>query len=164
MRLIIFITALLAILWSSFWLIMSKNYLNQLNAWINTDQASMTAKVNEIRGFPNRFDTTIADLEIKQSIFGPLRIDRLDVMRLSYDDSHYIFAANKIQNFFDIIFEPSRARAKYFRAISSPSQNRAGKFSSRAELEPANFRAGSSQNRAWLGSLTSLLKCPFFVP
>ncbi|NCX53195.1 MAG: hypothetical protein EBW83_00360 [Rhodobacterales bacterium] len=89
MRLIIFVTALLAILWSSFWLIMSKNYLNQLNAWINTDQASMTAKVNEIRGFPNRFDTTIADLEIKQSIFGPLRIDRLDVMRLSYDGSHY---------------------------------------------------------------------------
>ena len=101
MRLIIFVTALLAILWSSFWLIMSKNYLNQLNAWINTDQARMTAKVNEIRGFPNRFDTTIADLEIKQSIFGPLRIDRLDVMRLSYDDSHYIFAANKIQNLFD---------------------------------------------------------------
>ena len=101
MRLIIFVTALLAILWSSFWLIMSKNYLNQLNAWINTDQASMTAKVNEIRGFPNRFDTTIADLEIKQSIFGPLRIDRLDVMRLSYDGSHYIFAANKIQNLFD---------------------------------------------------------------
>ena len=100
MRLIIFVTALLAILWSSFWLIMSKNYLNQLNAWINTDQARMTAKVNEIRGFPNRFDTTIADLEIKQSIFGPLRIDRLDVMRLSYDSSHYIFAANKIQNLF----------------------------------------------------------------
>ena len=100
MRLIIFVTALLAILWSSFWLIMSKNYLNQLNAWINTDQASMTAKVNTIRGFPNRFDTTIADLEIKQSIFGPLRIDRLDVMRLSYDSSHYIFAANKIQNLF----------------------------------------------------------------
>jgi len=72
-----------------------------LSAWINTDQASMTAKVNTIRGFPNRFDTTIADLEIKQSIFGPLRIDRLDVMRLSYDDSHYIFAANKIQNLFD---------------------------------------------------------------
>ncbi len=101
MRLIIFVTALLAILWSSFWLIMSKNYLNQLNAWINTDQASMTAKVNEIRGFPNRFDTTIADLEIKQSIFGPIRIDRLDVMRLSYDGSHYIFAANKIQNLSD---------------------------------------------------------------
>ena len=57
--------------------------------------------MNEIRGFPNRFDTTIADLEIKQSIFGPLRIDRLDVMRLSYDGSHYIFAANKIQNLFD---------------------------------------------------------------
>ncbi len=101
MRLIIFVTALLAFLWSSYWLIMSKNYLNQLNAWINTDKASMTARVNEIRGFPNRFDTTIADLEIKHSIFGPLRIDRLDVMRLSYDDSHYIFAANKIQKFFD---------------------------------------------------------------
>ncbi len=100
MRLIIFATTLLAILWSSFWLIMSKNYLNQLNAWINTDKVSITAKVNEIRGFPNRFDTTIADLEIKQSIFGPLRIDRLDVMRLSYDGSHYIFAANKIQNLF----------------------------------------------------------------
>jgi len=80
---------------------MSKNYLNQLNAWINTDKVSITAKVNEIRGFPNRFDTTIADLEIKHSILGPLRIDRLDVMRLSYDSSHYIFAANKIQNFFD---------------------------------------------------------------
>jgi len=101
MRLIIFVTTLLAILWSSYWLIMSKNYINQLNAWINTDKSSMTAKVNEIRGFPNRFDTTIADLEIKQSIFGPLRIDRLDVMRLSYDGSHYIFAANKIQNLFD---------------------------------------------------------------
>ena len=101
MRLIIFVTALLATLWSSYWLIMSKNYLNQLNAWINTDKVSITATVNAIRGFPNRFDTTIADLEIKQSIFGPLRIDRLDVMRLSYDGSHYIFAANKIQNLFD---------------------------------------------------------------
>ena len=101
MRLIIFVTALLAILWSSYWLIMSKNYLNQLNAWINTDKASMTAKVNKIKGFPNRFDTTITDLDIKQSIFGPFRIDRLEVMRLSYDDSHYIFAANKIQNFFE---------------------------------------------------------------
>ena len=84
---------------------------NQLNAWINTDQASMTAKVNEIRGFPNRFDTTIADLEIKQSIFGPLRIDRLDVMRLSYDDSHYIFAANKIQVLFDNEFTFSKGLA-----------------------------------------------------
>ena len=111
MRLIIFVTALLAILWSSFWLIMSKNYLDQLNTWINTDQASMTAKVYEIRGFPSRFDTTIADLEIKQSIFGPLRVDRLDVMRLSYDDSHYIFAANKIQNLFDNEFTFSKGLA-----------------------------------------------------
>jgi len=113
MRLIIFVTAILAILWSSFWFLMSKNYLNQLNAWIDTDKASITAKVNEIRGFPNRFDTTIADLEIKQSIFGPLRIDRLEVMRLSYDGSHYIFAANKIQNLFDneIIFSKGLASA-----------------------------------------------------
>ena len=73
MRLIIFVTALLAILWSSFWLIMSKNYLDQLNTWINTDQASMTAKVYEIRGFPSRFDTTIADLENQTEYFWTLK-------------------------------------------------------------------------------------------
>jgi len=47
MRLIIFVTALPATLWSSYWLIMSKNYLNHL---FNTNEilASMLLTLHNI--------------------------------------------------------------------------------------------------------------------
>ena len=111
MRFIIFTTILLASLWSSYWIIMSSKYSDFLYLWIDIESDDVSAKFNKIKGFPNRFDTTISDLKIKQNNFAPIKIDRLDVMRLSYDENHYIFAANSIQNIFENNFTFSKGLA-----------------------------------------------------
>ena len=111
MRFIIFITTLLAFMWSCYWFIMSNKYSDKVSLWSDIGSANVSANLNKIRGFPNRFDTTITDLEIKQASFGPIKIDRLDVMRLSYDSSHYIFATKSIQNIFDNSFSFSKGLA-----------------------------------------------------
>jgi len=111
MRFIIFMTTLLAFVWSCYWFIMSNKYSNKVSLWSDIGSANVSASVSKIRGFPNRFDTTITDLEIKQSSFKPIKIDRLDVMRLSYDSSHYIFAAKSIQNIFENNFTFSKGLA-----------------------------------------------------
>tara|TARA_B100001057_G_scaffold392267_1_gene400766 strand:- start:1358 stop:2047 length:690 start_codon:yes stop_codon:yes gene_type:complete len=90
---------------------MSNKYSNKVSLWSDIGSANVSASVSKIRGFPNRFDTTITDLEIKQSSFKPIKIDRLDVMRLSYDSSHYIFAAKSIQNIFENNFTFSKGLA-----------------------------------------------------
>ena len=93
-------TTLLAFVWSCYWFIMSNKYSDKVSAWSDIGNANVSANFSSIRGFPNRFDTTITDLEIKQASSEPIKIDRLDVMRLSYDSSHYIFAAKSIENIF----------------------------------------------------------------
>ena len=111
MRFIIFITTLLAFVWSCYWFIMSKKYSDYVYLWSDIGSANVSANLSKIRGFPNRFDTTITNLEIKQARFEPIKIDRLDVMRLSYDSSHYIFAAKSIQNVFENNFTFSKGLA-----------------------------------------------------
>ena len=111
MRFIIFITTLLAFVWSCYWFIMSNKYSNKVSLWSDIGNANVSANLSKIRGFPNRFDTTITDLEIKQANSEPIKIDRLDVMRLSYDSSHYIFATKSIQNIFDNNFSFSKGLA-----------------------------------------------------
>ena len=111
MRFIIYITTLLAFVWSCYWFIMSNTYSDKVSLWSNIGSADVSANLSNIRGFPNRFDTTITDLEIKQESFAPVKIDRLDVMRLSYDSSHYIFAAKSIQNIFGNNFTFSKGLA-----------------------------------------------------
>ena len=111
MRFIIFMTTLLAFVWSCYWFIMSNKYSDKVSLWSDIGSANVSASVSKIRGFPNRFDTTITDLEIKQASFKPIKIDRLDVMRLSYDSSHYIFAAKSIQNIFENNFTFSKGLA-----------------------------------------------------
>lgn len=111
MRFIIFITTLLAFVWSCYWFIMSNKYSDKVSLWADIDSADVSANFSRVRGFPNRFDTTITDLEIKQTSSEPIKIDRLDVMRLSYDSSHYIFATKSIQNIFDNSFSFSKGLA-----------------------------------------------------
>ena len=111
MRYIIFITILLAFMWSCYWLIMSNKYSDTVSVWSNIGSANISANLSKIRGFPNRFDTTITDLEIKQASSELIKINRLDVMRLSYDSSHYIFAAKSIENIFGNNFTFSKGLA-----------------------------------------------------
>ena len=111
MRFIIFITTLLAFVWSCYWFIMSNKYSDKVLLWADIDSADVSANFSRVRGFPNRFDTTITELEIKQTSSEPIKIDRLDVMRLSYDSSHYIFAAKSIENIFDNNFSFSKGLA-----------------------------------------------------
>ena len=111
MRFIIFITTLLAFVWSCYWFIMSNKYSDKVSLWADIDSTDVSANFSRVRGFPNRFDTTITELEIKQTSSEPIKIDRLDVMRLSYDSSHYIFATKSIQNIFDNNFSFSTGLA-----------------------------------------------------
>ena len=111
MRFIIFITTLLAFVWSCYWFIMSNKYSDKVSLWADIESADVSANFSRVRGFPNRFDTTITDLEIKQASSEPIKIDRLDVMRLSYDSSHYIFAAKSIENIFGNNFSFSKGLA-----------------------------------------------------
>ena len=87
---------------------MSNKYSDKLSLWADIGSADVSANFSRIRGFPNRFDTTITDLEIKQESFAPIKIDRLDVMRLSYDSSHYIFAFKSVRNIFENNFTFSK--------------------------------------------------------
>ena len=111
MRFIIFITTLLAFVWSCYWFIMSNKYSDKVSLWSDIGSANVSANLSKIRGFPNRFDTTITNLEIKQASFEPIKINRLDVMRLSYDSSHYIFAAKSIEYIFGNNFTFSKGLA-----------------------------------------------------
>ena len=111
MRFIIFITTLLAFVWSCYWFIMSNKYSNKVSVWSDISSASVSASLSKIRGFPNRFDTKITNLEIKQASSEPIKIDRLDVMRLSYNSSHYIFAVKSIENIFGNNFTFSKGLA-----------------------------------------------------
>ena len=111
MRFIIFITTLLAFVWSCYWFIMSNKYSDKVAAWSDIGSTSVSANLNKIRGFPNRLDTKITNLEIKQASAEPIEIDRLDVMRLSYDNSHYIFAVKSIKNIFGNNFTFSKGLA-----------------------------------------------------
>ena len=111
MRFIIFITTLLAFVWSCYWFIMSNKYSDKVSLWADIDSADVSANFSRVRGFPNRFDTTITDLEIKQASSELIKINRLDVMRLSYDSSHYIFAAKSIENIFGNNFTFSKGLA-----------------------------------------------------
>ena len=111
MRFIIFITTLLAFVWSCYWFIMSNKYSDKVSEWSDINSAIVSANLSKIRGFPNRFDTKITNLEIKQASSEPIEIDRLDVMRLSYDSSHYIFAVKSIKNIFGDNFTFSKGLA-----------------------------------------------------
>jgi len=90
---------------------MSNKYSDTVSVWIDIGSANVTANLSKIRGFPNRFDTTVTNLEIKQSNSEPIKINRLDVMRLSYDSSHYIFAVKSIENIFGNKFVFSKGLA-----------------------------------------------------
>ena len=111
MRFIIFITTLLAFVWSCYWFIMSNKYSNKVSLWSDIGNANVSANLSKIRGFPNRFDTTITDLEIKHASSELIKINRLDFMRLSYDSSHYIFAAKSIEYIFGNNFTFSKGLA-----------------------------------------------------
>ena len=90
---------------------MSNKYSDKVDAWSDIGTANVSANLSKIRGFPNRFDTKITNLEIKQASAEPIEIDRLDVMRLSYDSSHYIFAVKSIKNIFGNNFTFSKGLA-----------------------------------------------------
>ena len=77
MRFIIFVTILLAAMWSGYWFFMSSKYYEKLYLWIDIESNDVSAKFSKIKGFPNRFDTTITDLEIKQKSLNPIKIDSL---------------------------------------------------------------------------------------
>ena len=111
MRFIILITTLLAFVWSCYWFIMSNKYSDTVSVWSDIGSSNVSANLSKIRGFPNRFDTTITNLEIKQASSEPIQINRLDVMRLSYNSSHYIFAVKSIENIFGNKFTFSKGLA-----------------------------------------------------
>jgi len=90
---------------------MSNKYSDTVSVWSDIDSANVSANLSKIRGFPNRFDTTITNLEIKQASSEPIQINRLDVMRLSYNSSHYIFAVKSIENIFGNKFTFSKGLA-----------------------------------------------------
>ena len=98
-------------MWSCYWFIMSNKYSEKVSIWSDIGSASVSASLSKIRGFPNRFDTKITNLEIKQASSEPIKIDRLDVMRLSYNSSHYIFAVKSIENIFGNNFTFSKGLA-----------------------------------------------------
>ena len=43
---------------------MSNKYSDKVSAWSEIGSPSVSANLNKIRGFPNRFDTKITNLEI----------------------------------------------------------------------------------------------------
>ena len=83
-----------AILYSGYWYFGARNAENAMRNWLDDrDSAGWVANYSivETRGFPNRFDTTISDLELADPATGlAWAAPFFQLFRLSYQPGHYI--------------------------------------------------------------------------
>ena len=94
MRVVLIAVAVAAALWSGYWYIGSRSVENGLRGWLNARaDAGWTAGYSDVqtRGFPNRFDTTITDLDLAEPATGVAwSAPFLQLFQLSYQPDHII--------------------------------------------------------------------------
>ena len=83
-----------AFAWGGYWFIGSNAQQNAIKSWLDTQgQSGWVSNYADIsvQGFPNRFDTTVTDLELADPAYGwALTLPDVSVMQLSYQPNHII--------------------------------------------------------------------------
>ena len=94
MRILLGVILGAAILWSGYWYIGAMRTENGLRDWLDQrDHAGWVANYGEVdtRGFPNRFDSTITDIELADPATGiAWSAPFFQIFQLSYQPSHVI--------------------------------------------------------------------------
>ena len=94
MRILLVIVIAAAASWSGYWLIGSRGVENGLRGWLDAQaDAGWVANYTSVntRGFPNRLDTTITDLELADPATGVAwSAPFFQLLRLSYNPNHII--------------------------------------------------------------------------
>ena len=87
-------------LWGGYWFIGSAGFEKGLAAWFDERRsAGWVADYSDIktRGFPNRFDTTISDLELADTRAGlAWSAPFFQIFTLSYRPNHIVVALRKV--------------------------------------------------------------------
>jgi len=96
MRVLLGVVAVLAALWSGWWLIGSTAKQNAIDSWLNQRRAAgWTVAYSDFRvvGFPNRFDSRFTGLELHDPISGlGWKTPLFHILALSYRPNHIIAA------------------------------------------------------------------------
>jgi len=96
MRLLTVLIIVATLLWGGYWFVGAKTTENALQNWFDARQADgWVANYSEIRtrGFPNRFDTTISDLELADTRAGlAWTMPFFQILTLSYTPNHIVVA------------------------------------------------------------------------
>ncbi len=103
MRYLLVICGVAAVLWSGYWVIGSRAVEAGLRDWLDARAADgWMAEYSDLRtvGFPNRFDTTITDLELADPATGlAWSAPFVQILQLSYEPDHIIAAWPQTQTF-----------------------------------------------------------------
>ncbi len=94
MRIILAAVLVLAALWSGYWFIGSRGAESEMRGWLDQRAAAgWVAGYSDVstRGYPNRFDTTISDLDLGDKQSGVIwSAPFVQLFRLSYRPDHII--------------------------------------------------------------------------
>ena len=94
MRLLLIITSLLALIWSSYWIVFSVKLKSEVSDFIkshNSDQWLVEYSDLSIKGFPNRFDITLNKLYIRNNDLSVTwLLPYFQILSLSYKPNHLI--------------------------------------------------------------------------
>ena len=94
MRLLLIITSLLALIWSSYWIVFSVKLKSDVSDFIeshNSDHLLVDYSDLSIKGFPNRFDITLNKLYIRNNDLSVTwLLPYFQILSLSYKPNHLI--------------------------------------------------------------------------
>ncbi|MGR3342418.1 MAG: DUF2125 domain-containing protein [Paracoccaceae bacterium] len=94
MRILIIVVIAACVLWGGYWFVGSRAVQSGLTTWLSGQPGNgWIAEYSSLktRGFPNRFDTTITDLELVDQRSGAAwRAPNLKILALSYRPNHII--------------------------------------------------------------------------
>ncbi len=121
MRIVLAAVIVLAAAWSGYWWIGARAEQNGIRNWLDArDRAGWVANYSmvETTGFPNRFDTTISEIELADPETGVAwAAPFLQLLRLSYEPNHVIAVWPDEQTFASpyqrISVTTDRARASF---------------------------------------------------
>ncbi len=119
MKRLVVVIVVLSALWAGYWLVGSRAALSGFEGWFEARRADgWQAEYTDItlRGFPNRFDTTLTDPVLADPNTGLLwQANFLQIFALSYKPNHIITAFSEVQTIdtphqhYDILSSDMRA-------------------------------------------------------
>ncbi|MBV1868776.1 MAG: DUF2125 domain-containing protein [Marinosulfonomonas sp.] len=160
MRWLLGVILTVATLWSGYWFIASNAVEMGLSGWLDTRQSDgWVAEYSDVatRGFPNRLDTTITNIELADPGTGVAwKAPFFKIFALSYKPNHII-----------AIWPHAQTLASPYEKISVTSEDMRGSVvftpGTSLELDRSNFDLQAVQLRSDLGWSAAVEKGKFFT-